>query len=240
MAIPRKDIEALKNEKYGGDKGANMHDDLARLARGEPLAYVIGHIPFMGLSIDLSTKPLIPRPETEWWVEKLAAHVGERPLRILDLCAGSGAIGLSILKHTPNTHVSFGEIEREHAELINMNIKRNSLDATRTDVRAGDLFTPFKNERFDLIAANPPYVPSWRQLPPSVTQYEPPVSLYGGADGLTIIKRIFTEAPKHLTPGGELWVECDVSHIEEARALAPTTEVHIDQYGRPRVVVAYY
>lgn len=240
MTVVREDIEALRQEKYGGDKGANMHDDLARLARGEPLAYVIGHVPFMGLSIDLSTHPLIPRTETEWWTEKLVARIGAEPLAVLDLCAGSGAIGLSVLKHCPNARVSFGEIEPQHAELIKENLARNELDPARADIRTGDLFEPFEGQRFDLVAANPPYVPSWRQLPPSVAQYEPSVALYGGADGLAIVRRLFAELPQHLTEGGEAWVECDVAHIEEAGALPPRSEILEDQYGRKRVVVAYY
>jgi len=97
MNIPREDIEALRREKYAGAKDANMYDDLVRLAHGEPLAYVIGTQPFLGLTLHLDSHPLIPRPETEWWTELLIAHIGTKKLSVLDLCAGSGAVGLAVL-----------------------------------------------------------------------------------------------------------------------------------------------
>src|SRR5262245_12793069 len=92
----------LIRDKYGGDETRITKEDEERLASGEPLAYIIGHIPFLGLSISLRTKPLIPRSETEWWTEKLVGEIREKSCAVLDLCAGSGAIGLAILKHCPN------------------------------------------------------------------------------------------------------------------------------------------
>src|SRR6266481_7254990 len=91
--IPREDIAALVRDKYGGIENApELEADLARLASGEPLAYVIGWIPFLGVRVRLDSHPLIPRPETEWWTNELIAHLHERfdtrPFHLLDLCAG--------------------------------------------------------------------------------------------------------------------------------------------------------
>ncbi len=227
------DIKALYLEKPDATKA-----DEARLAAGEPLAYVIGHIPFLGLSIELASKPLIPRPETEWWAEELCTHIGERPLRVLDLCAGSGAIGLSVLKHCPNARVSFGEISPLHCRQIQENIERNNLDASRSEVRVSDLFESFQGEMFDSIATNPPYIPSSRELPESVMRFEPKEALFGGEDGLSLIRAIASEAPEYLK-GGELWMECDIENINEAHKLIGG-EIRTDQYGRPRLLVAYY
>jgi release factor glutamine methyltransferase len=241
MNIPREDIEALRREKYGGQKDANMHDDLARLMRGEPLAYVIGTQPFLGLALSLDSKPLIPRPETEWWTELLIERLKGAGTSVLDVCAGSGAVGLALLKHLPDARVSFGEIDAAHASLIERNLAANGLDASRADIRSGDLFTPFKGERFSVIAANPPYVPAERALPESVARYEPEQALYAGADGLDVIRRILLGAPKHLLEGGELWMECDIENIQAAAQIANTkTEIRTDPYGRPRLLIAYY
>jgi HemK-like putative methylase len=229
--------------------------DMEGLACGEPLAYVIGWIPFLGLKIFLDTHPLIPRPETEWWTEKLVAHLKDRfgeqssdsssveqPFRLLARCAGSGSIGLAILSKCPNAHVSFGELNPAHAEVITRNIRENNLDASRVEIRTGDLFEPFGNETFDVIATNPPYIPTSRNLPGSVSSYEPIEALYSGPDGLELIRRITADAPARLSAGGELWMECDISNIIAAERLASLefseTTIHNDQYGRPRLLVS--
>jgi release factor glutamine methyltransferase len=242
------DLTALIQDKYDGST-ENRHllsRDIARLATGEPLAYVVGWMPFLGLRIYLDSRPLIPRPETEWWTEQLiAATKNGNELRFLDLCAGSGAVGCALLKAFPGAHVSFGELVPEHEATIRKNIRENSLDETRTDIRIGDLFVPFGTEKFDLIAVNPPYIPEKRKLEKSVANFEPREALAAGKDGLTIIARIARGAAAHMNPGGALWLECDTEHAEIARGLvegggAKNTEIRNDQYGRPRVIIGYY
>lgn len=236
-------------DKYDGRTDVDLTKDIARLEAGEPLAYVIGWIPFLGLRIELDSRPLIPRPETEWWAELLIEHVRTRfwniPFRLLDVCAGSGAVGLAVLKACPQAHVSFGELSPEHTALIEKNIKVNNLDESRASVRTGDLFSPFLHESFDVIAANPPYIPSGRKLDVSVSDYEPADALYSGTDGLDLIRRIATHTPHHLPKGGELWMECDSEHTGDAARLvsaggAHKTLVRTDLYGRDRLVLAYY
>lgn len=241
--------EALIRDKYQGDRSADLSADLARLEAGEPLAYVIGWIPFLGLRIDLTSHPLIPRPETEYWtevlIERLKKRFGDTPFSFLDLCAGSGAIGLAVLKALPNAHVGFGELELAHTQLILKNIEMNGLDQSRAVIRRGNLFAPFFDEEFDVIATNPPYVPSERVLDESVTAYEPAGALYAGPRGLDLITRIAREAPRHLAEDGELWMECDIENIETAQSLvleggASRVDIRTDQYGRPRTLVGYY
>ena len=239
------DRELLIRDKYAGNREVDLSEDLARLERGEPLAYVIGWIPFLGLRIGLDSRPLIPRPETEWWTEELCVHLserfGDRPFSFLDLCAGSGAIGLAILARFPHAHVTFSEVIPEHSVQIQHNLKRNALDASRATVVSNDLFEALPDKRFDCIATNPPYIPSERTLDSSVTLYEPGKALFSGEDGLVLIRRIAGEVEEYLLPSGELWMECDVTNIEEAqKLLTARTEIRTDLYGRPRVVVGYY
>lgn len=243
----RDDIEALIQDKYAGDRSVDLTEDLARIASGEPLAYVIGWIPFLGTTIDLASHPLIPRVETEWWTEQLISHLkerfGEMPFTLLDLCAGSGAIGIAVMKHMPNAVVTFAELKAEHA----VGIEKSALQsgAGMPDVLLGNLFEPVEGQSFDIIATNPPYVPDARPLPESVVGYEPKEALYAGVDGLTLIRRIAREARAYVKSGGEIWAECDTTHIDEAHLLflqggASTATINEDQYGRPRFVVSYY
>lgn len=243
------DLSLLIRDKYDGDASNVTDEDRERLARGEPLAYVIGWIPFLGLRIGLSSKPLIPRPETEWWTEELIAHLkkrfGDEPFTLLDLCAGSGAIGLSVLQALPHAHVSFGELVPEHADEIRQTLEVNNLDAHRANIRTGDLFEPFGEATFDVIVTNPPYIPSGRTLDASVTNFEPHVALTSGIDGLELIRLIAVEAPSHLNQHGELWMEADIENINQAAELliqagARETIIRTDLYDRPRIVLAYY
>ena len=257
-----KDKQWLLEEKYGGKRASAYEADVKRLALGEPLAYVIGYQPFLGLKIYLDSKPLIPRPETEWWTEELLGVMSKRSglpgavrtgdprtfaksseqFRFLDLCAGSGAIGCAILKNVPNAHVYFGEVDPAHQVTILKNIRENNLDESRAEIHIGDLFGPFKKIRFDVIAANPPYIPANRTLPGSVADHEPSLALLAGKDGLDTIRRIAEELPDHLAPDGVAWIECDRTHAEAARQLFEergfSALVRTDQYGVPRVIVA--
>jgi release factor glutamine methyltransferase len=250
------DLELLVRDKYDGDADKVNEEDTARLAAGEPLAYVIGWVPFLDLRIGLDSHPLIPRPETEWWTEQLIAHLrtkfGTTPFQFLDLCAGSGAIGLAVLHALPNAYVAFGELVPEHCAQIRLNIAQNNLDANRALVRESNLFNELTSAggtslRFDIIATNPPYIPEGRILPESVAHFEPAEALFAGKDALDLIRTIAANAPDHLSSNAsaELWMETDTENIREAAALlglggAQETVILTDPYDRPRVVVAYY
>lgn len=263
-----KDAQWLLDEKYGGKKTIEYEADKERLDKGEPLGYVIGWQPFLGLKICLDSKPLIPRTETEWWAEQLLNAISGalrrstdqaggtfsaendsvprnsiQELRFLDLCAGSGAIGCAAIAKISDAHVYFGEIDPAHEATIQKNIRENGLNAARANICIGDLFKPFGDMRFDVIAANPPYIPSCRALPASVADHEPALALFAGDDGLDLIRRIATELPKRLTQNGVAWVECDNEHIKTAAALfeahSLSAEIRTDQYGTPRFIVVH-
>ncbi|HUY05158.1 MAG TPA: methyltransferase [Candidatus Paceibacterota bacterium] len=282
-----KDEQWLLDEKYGGTATSTFEADKERLATGEPLGYIIGSQPFLGLKIHLDSHPLIPRPETEWWTEQMLTEIGgalsetlgggaawqfwrrraaapkfapprvsatsgrasRRVLRkgasdfkVLDLCAGSGAIGCAALAKLPDARVYFGEIDPAHEATIRRNIRENGLDDSRASIGIGDLFEPFGDMTFDVIAANPPYVPAGRALPASVADHEPALALYAGDDGLAVIRRIARELPGRLAPGGIAWIECDSAHAAAACALFAdqglSTDLLPDQYGVPRIVRA--
>lgn len=241
VACMTRDEQWLLEEKYGGKATEGYEEDRKRLATGEPLGFIIGWQPFLGLKIHLDSHPLIPRPETEWWTEQL---LNERKdthgLRFLDLCAGSGAIGCAALARLPDAQVYFGEIDPAHEATILKNIRKNNLDESRANVRIGDLFEPL-GTTFDIIAANPPYIPSGRTLDASVADYEPSQALYAGEDGLAVIRRIAADLPQKLAPDGEAWIEVDSAHANAAASLfekhGMRASIRTDQYGQPRIIV---
>lgn len=253
-----KEEKWLLEEKYGGVETLEYEADKERLAKGEPLGYVVGSVPFLGLTIYLDSHPLIPRSETEWWTDQFLAYLEAKlpsklahPLgseaskfSFLDLCAGSGAIGCAALARLPQAQVYFGEVDPAHASTIRKNVDFVSPHFNPENIRIGDLFEPFGDMRFDVIAVNPPYIPSDRPLPASVAGYEPPLALFAGDDGLDLIRRIASALPAHLTKAGVAWIECDSAHAAEACALFAaqglSAEIRNDQYDRPRVLVVSF
>jgi release factor glutamine methyltransferase len=243
--MENQEIAWLLREKYLGVKSAAFEADCARLAAGEPLGYLIGHVPFLDCTIHLDSHPLIPRVETEYWVEKAIGAVSKlrgRTPKILDLCAGSGAIGVAVAKAVPDANLTFAEIDPAHLPTIQKNIETNTpLWFNRLNyykVVAGDLFESVDG-LFDYILTNPPYINAEANtVDENVATYEPHLALFGGAAGMEIIARIIAEAPTHLTPTGQLWIEHEPVQVEAITALAHThgffIVTHPDQYDTPR------
>ncbi len=232
-----KEEKWLLTEKYRGKKTAGFFADCARLEAGEPLAYVIGSIPFLNCDIDLGSKPLIPRPETEWWVEQAIAEIAKSaaatPPHILDLCAGSGCVGIAVAKSVPIVQIDFAELEARHAATIEKNCEQNDVQSDRYQIYVGDLFENVTQE-YDFILTNPPYIdPALDQAERSVKDFEPEVALYGGEGGMEIIKQIIETAPQYLNPGGQLWIEHEPEQSKDIRELGRNsflTTTHTDQY----------
>ncbi len=232
----------LLKEKYDGVDSAAFQADLLRLRTGEPLAYLIGHVPFLGCQIFLDSKPLIPRPETEHWVEKAIASIrlGKKEVRVLDLCAGSGCVGVAVAKAIPGAHVTFAEIDPTHIPTIQKNISEN-LSGDRFQVVQSDLFEKVKGQ-FDFILSNPPYIdPVLDRAEMSVKSHEPHLALYGGQGGMEIIEKIIKSAPTCLAPQGQIWIEHEPEQVDDINKTADTAGLHAtphnDQYGLPRYSV---
>ena len=238
-----REIAWLLREKYNGVESDTFLADKERLAGGEPLAYLIGHTPFGPLAIFLDSHPLIPRVETEFWVEKVVDTLRAgfaRPQRILDLCAGSGCIGTYVLHELPSAHIDFAEIDTTHHATIVKNIAVNNLPVSQTCIFGGDLFAEIpQGTRYDLILTNPPYIDATlERTDANVHAHEPHQALYGGTHGMEIINRIIAEAPTYLTPAGTLVIEHEPEQCDAIYSLGTrygfTTEHHDDQYGVKR------
>ena len=226
----------LLQEKYDGVASPLFFTDCARLNAGEPLAYIIGHLPFAGCTISLDTKPLIPRAETEYWITEVNGQYEKMQVwRVLDLCAGSGCIGIAFAAQHPLALVDLVEIDAAHHDLILKNCARNSIAAERVQVFGGSLFSALPADtRYDVIVSNPPYIDkSLGRVAADVVAHEPALALYGGDKGLEIIATIIANAASHLEKGGSLWLEHEPEqtasiHKEGASCFSVTT--HKDQY----------
>lgn len=182
---------------------------IKRRLAGEPVSYLVGETEFWGLPFHVEPSVLVPRPDTETVIEVARAARPDRaaPCRLLDLCTGSGVIAVSLAREYAAAQVVATELSPAAAALARRNAARNAV-ADRVDVREGDLFAPVRGERFDLIAANPPYIASAVISTLSLeVRREPVIALDGGPDGLAFYDRICAEAREHLAPGGAIVLE---------------------------------
>ncbi len=228
-----KEVTWLLQDKYNGIKTPEFEHDVERLQSGEPLAYIIGWQPFCNTKIFLDSHPLIPRPETEYLVSKIITELSNKQnLKILDLCAGSGCIGVALLKALPTSTVDFVELDESHHETILKNITENSIDTNRTRIYGGDLFENI-TDTYDIIITNPPYIdPALSdRIGENVFKFEPELALFGGSKGMQIITKIAQNAPNFMKSGGILWMEHEPEQVEEIQQLLPQSEVMKDQFG---------
>ena len=190
----------------------SMDEGVTRLRSGEPLAYVLGEWEFYGLKIQVSPDVLIPRDDTCALVQlaiSQALFLPESP-RILDLCTGSGCIGLAIASRVKDARVTLADISKEALAMAKKNATNNHLASPIACIQADALkpAAPFLG-KFDMIVSNPPYITSWEmeQLPDSVAKYEPHLALFGGEDGLDFYRSIAKNYKSALKPGGYLAFE---------------------------------
>lgn len=213
----------------------------ARRAGGEPLQYIEGDVPFGPASITVDQRALIPRPETEEMFHLAGGLVGA-PVRIVDLCTGSGNLAVAFAIAFPDADVWATEISPDAADLARTNVERNEVNVSILD---GDLFAPLPDDlrgRVDLLVSNPPYL-SEAELAdiPEDVQREPVAALVGGRRGNEIIERIAAGATEWLAPGGVLI--CEISEFDSARTIELfadlDAEVRFDMFGKHRFVVAH-
>jgi len=194
---------------------------IERRLEGEPVAYITGEWEFYGLPLTITNGVLIPRSDSEVLVDTaLEIMKGREDLRILDLCAGSGCIGLALAYSLPGARVVLADISPEALRVCRLNIIKNNLTQRVTCVRADVKETPpMLLGSFDMIVCNPPYIPTAdiEKLDTSVKDYEPIEALDGGADGLDFYRCIADAWRKALKPGGYLAVECGIGQAQDVR-----------------------
>lgn len=213
-ALGKRREEVLRDlSLYAGEQTKQQVGELLqRRLAGEPIAYLIGEWEFYGLTLTVTPQVLIPRPDTELLVERGILAIRDLPqARVLDLCTGSGCVGLALAYNCPNAQVVLADWSEEALEVARQNVLRNQLSDQVSLVRANALETPDRGlGDFDLILCNPPYIPRRvveEELDPSVRDYEPHMALDGGEDGLDFYRAITLHWKWALRPEGKLAFE---------------------------------
>lgn len=220
--IDRADLYTYDTE-IPEDRAQHIDDLAVRRIRGEPIQYLIGYLPFYGLTIYVGSGVLIPRPETELLVEEVIHQMRRRatsPLTFLDLCTGSGCIALAVARHFPAAIV-YG-VDASEAAMVYATQNALANDVHNVCFKLGDLFEPVNTLHFDCIVSNPPYVrhDEIKTLQREIREHEPISALDGGRDGLDFYRRIFRDAPASLKDNGIIMLEIGFGQSAAIRALA--------------------
>lgn len=210
-----------------------------RLTR-QPLQYLLHTQPFLGRDFYVDERVLIPRPETELLAERAIAALREHPHPIaLDLCCGSGALAVSMALEVPGAQVHAADLS---PDALAVTAKNAELLGASVTLHQGDLFAAVPEIAFDVIVNNPPYIPSADCLTlQEEVRREPLMALDGGADGLNFYRRIASDAPKFLRPGGVLLLEVGFDQAEAVMALLADfadVQAHEDYQHIPRMIEA--
>jgi release factor glutamine methyltransferase len=203
------------------DFAARFAPLVARRAAREPMAYILGEREFWAMTFEVTPDVLIPRPETELIVqEAIRLHRVRPPSAIIDICTGSGCLAVALASEFPLASVIATDISGAALEVAHRNAARHGVDGRvrfeRTDMLAGvDAHAP-------LIVCNPPYVQAGDApgLMPEVSQFEPHVALFGGADGLDAYRRLLPMVAGHLEPGGHFLIEVGYDQDDRVAGLA--------------------
>ena len=219
----------------------------ARRLRREPLPYILGDWEFRGLSFRVTPAVMVPRPETETLVEEALAWRERRPdegsLTVVDVGTGSGCIAVSLAARLPNDKVIAVDVSTDALAVAAENAGRHGVGG-RVRLLESDLLSDV-TEQVDLIVANLPYIPDAEvpSLQPEVRDYEPPIALGGGPDGLALIRRLLRQARARLSRHGTVMLEINPPQSatlpDEVRAMFPGADVRVvqDLAGLDRVVV---
>ena len=220
-------------------------DATERRANGAPMPYAIGRAAFRHLFLHVDERVLIPRPETEELVT-LALRYVMPGSTVVDVGTGSGAIALALAQESAAARVIGTDVSPGAIEVAEMNaravLKR---EYSRTEFLLGHLLEPIGDQHIDVIVSNPPYIALAEReaLPEAVRAWEPALALFGGEDGMAVIRELVAQAEHRLTAGGMLLLEIDARRAGEARACTAEpqwrdVQIVADAFGRDRFVVA--
>lgn len=218
---------------------------IERRARREPTAYILRRQEFWGLEFEVGPGVLIPRPETELIVESaLAVTAREQAFAAADICTGSGCIAVAVARERPRARIAATDVSPAALEIAGRNAARHGT-ADRVSFHRADLFGGLDGP-FDLIVANPPYVPDGDRaaMQPEVREHEPALALFAGLDGLHVVRRLIDEAPPRLRRGGYMMFEFGFGQADAVAGLisrAPAltmVDLRRDLQGIPRTAVA--
>jgi release factor glutamine methyltransferase len=246
--VPRFWPTVNKHVVFDGAERQVARDAAAKRAAGAPFQYAVGTAAFRKLTLAVDERVLIPRPETELIVDLILELTDAWPGgTAIDIGTGSGAIALALASEGTFTRVLAGDISSDAIAVARANAERlKEADRAKLDFRAGSLFAPFEGEQARIVVSNPPYIAGFEaaELPSDVRSWEPAVALFGGADGMAVIRKLIRDARQVLEPEGWLVMEVDArraSWVVEALSMYDSYAdigVRLDLAGRERFVIA--
>lgn len=232
MGITREELILRLDDEVSYEARMAIESLVSRRVAGEPMAYIRGVKEFWSLELRVDRRVMIPRPDTETLVQSCLDHaakrLGREPRLVVDVGTGSGAVACAIAR------------ELESAVVVAVDVSAAALGVARSNAEAlglghrirfarGDLLTPFRaGPRFDIIAANLPYIPtgSLAYLPEGIRDFEPRLALDGGHDGLEVIRRLLYDADRVLAPGGMVALEVEDTQVEEVKKILESKTVY--------------
>lgn len=235
---------------------AKLDELTAQRLSGTPLAHLTGRQHFMGLELLAGPQALIPRKETELlartalaMLRQVATEVGDRPLKVIDVCTGSGNLALALAHGEPRAQVFAADLSEDAVALAQRNAEHLGLQ-DRVQCRSGDLLEPFNEPVFhgqvDMLVCNPPYISSGKleTMPTEIVGFEPRLAFDGGPFGVRILQRLMREAPSYLRPGG--WLAFEVGLGQGPAVMQwlnkaghyDVVESALDAEGQPRAILA--
>jgi len=233
----------LKFDRTLGEAELTAYRGLvARRAKGEPVAYLVGHREFMGLDFEVTPDVLVPNPDTEVLVQRAVAIAREAagPVRVADVGTGSGCIAIAITHYAPNAEVWATDVSPAALAVAGRNAARHHVEE-RVHFVEGDLMRGLAGE-FDLVCANLPYLAAEAKLPAEVTA-QPARALYAGDGGSALVVRLLADVPARLCPGGKVLAEIDPAIASAVTDVAGRCfagrRIHRDAGGRERVLEAW-
>ena len=241
LDVPRSYLFAHPEDELDSAAVKRFSTTIERRTKGAPLAYITGEKEFWSMTLMVTRDTLVPRPETETLVDQVLVRIPKREaMKVLDLGTGSGAIALAIAKERPICDVTATDFSAAALAVAQENARQH--DLANIEFLLGDWLEPVAGQMFDVIATNPPYVPS-EDPDLERLQHEPLTALASGADGLDAIRRIAVDAISVIKPGGSLLIEHgDEQHeaVAEILAQAGWTQIGVtnDLAGIPRVTTA--
>ena len=233
-------VARLRIDKYKGRETPELLEDIQKMTKGEALEYLLGEVRFCDAKVDLSLRPMIPRPETEYWVKQAIEDIlstrREYVLRCLDLFSGSGCVGLAVLKNIGEATMDFIELDPKLKDQIEISIAKNNIKKLRARVLTGDTWEGAAGA-YDCIFAVPPYVPSsMKEEVMKELSAEKPLSFFDKEEGFYFHTQVLSKAKNYLKDGGALYLEFDITQREKIEEMAKdygftTLSFFKDPYG---------
>lgn len=219
LKIDRNKLIINKNDNVDINKENEYKEYIEKIIKGKPVQYITNNQEFMKLNFYVDENVLIPQPDTEILVEKVIKSIDiMENIEILDMCTGSGCIGISLAKNIKNTKVTLVDISKEAIEIAKKNAIQNEVENKITFIQS-DMFENVKG-KFDIIVSNPPYIKTdIIQTLDKQVQNEPHIALDGGKDGLDFYKILINEAHKYLKKDGKIFLEIGYDQKQEVENL---------------------